>query len=69
MLRRQPPTFAPVPVTGVSSGLRGLLDRGFDTGRMAERLRQHFGARHVHLTDSGTGALTAATEVMPPRDR
>jgi len=65
--RRQPPVYSPVAVTTVLHGLRAAVAPGAAREyrvALTARLRERFGAAAVLLTDSGTGALTAALRVV-----
>lgn len=58
MVRRQLPVHSPVPARALLEGLRAAV--GSSAGhreRVESRIREHFGADGVLLTDSGTSAL------------
>lgn len=58
---RQTPVHSPLPVRALVGGLQAALGGADDARRrVEERIREHFGARGVLLTDSGTTALRLA---------
>jgi perosamine synthetase len=70
--RTLPPAAASVGLTGILSGVRGLLRGDVEVERFGDELKQHFGAKHCFLVSSGKAAFTlilwALKELSPDRN-
>jgi len=56
--RTLPPAAAPLKMTDLVNGLRGLLKPGQCSQDVKKELKDHFGVKHVFLVSSGKAALT-----------
>ncbi|HXY61663.1 MAG TPA: aminotransferase class V-fold PLP-dependent enzyme [Nitrospirota bacterium] len=73
MRRTLPPAAAPLKMTDLLNGLRGLMKPGHCSQDLKQELKDYFGVKHVYLVSSGKAALTmillALKSLSPGRRR